>query len=393
MQYREKQFKFSFSRIPSVIFKPGSIRLLHENISKYGHRALIITGGNSLKSSGRLEEIKKICKKNKIEVSHISVNGEPSPEIIDKTVEDFNDEGIEAVVSIGGGSVIDAGKAVSAMLGKPSSVYEYLEDVGRGLKHDGTKIPFIAVPTTSGTGSEATKNAVLSRPGEHGFKKSLRHENFIPELAVIDPELMISCPRKVTAYCGLDAFTQLLESFVSKQSSFLTDDLALIGMKLIGENIILAAAPEGSRDIYVRSKMAYAAFLSGVTLANAGLCLIHGLASAIGGFYDIPHGLICGSLSSSVIQANIKILKKRGDYDVLGKYQIISNQLSDNKNNDPELLVDIIDSWLEELNIPKLGEYGVSSEDINAIIENTSLKNNPVLVSRSDIKNILKKRI
>ena len=193
------------------------------------------------------------------------------------------DRGIDVVLSTGGGSVIDAGKAVSAMLRVEGSVAEYLEDVGT-RKHPGTKVPFVAVPTTAGTGCEATRNAVLSRVGPDGFKKSLRHDNFLPDAAVVDPVLTLSCPPDITAACGLDALTQLLESFVSTKASVLTDVLALSGLEHIGNSLVPACTNSG-QDIDMRANLSYAALMSGITLTSAGLGTVHGFASSIGGLF------------------------------------------------------------------------------------------------------------
>ena len=184
---------------------------------------------------------------------------------------------------------MDAGKSISAMLTKTESIKEYLEGIGT-KKHDGKKMPFVAVPTTSGTGSEATKNAVISEIGGRGFKKSLRHDNFVPDSVVIDPRLMISCPQNVTAASGMDVFSQLIEGYLSTNSSPMTDALALSGLRYIKEGLLKSY--ETGDDIDARGKVAYASYLSGVVLANAGLGTVHGFASPIGGYFDIPHGVV-----------------------------------------------------------------------------------------------------
>ena len=228
-----------------------------------------------------------------------------------------------------GGSVMDAGKAVSAMIPVEGSITQYLEGVG-DREHPGTKIPFIAMPTTSGTGSEMTKNAVISEVGEHGFKKSLRHTNFIPEMAIIDPEMMLSCPAGLTAASGMDAFTQLLESYVSRQANPMTDALALQGLKQI-KNYLLRAYLEGDNNIEARSGMALAAMFSGITLAHAGLGLVHGFASPLGAYFDIPHGVVCGTLMAPVFAYTIENLIDQPDHPAIHKLVIVSKVFADFK--------------------------------------------------------------
>ena len=391
---------FNFARIPNIIFGSGKINELYGIVSNFGNNILIITGHSSLKLSGKWNEITKQLKTHSIELNQVSVANEPSPALIDGIVNEMRYKNIDIVVSIGGGSVIDTGKAVSAMILKHDSVKNYLEGIGSKI-HDGIKIPFRAIPTTSGTGSEATKNAVISEIGENGFKKSLRHNNFVPEYAIIDPELIIGSPPAITAACGMDAFTQLLESYVSTNSNPITDSLAYSGMKYLKDNII-AACSTGARDIHVRAAMAYASLISGITLANAGLGVVHGLASAIGAYFNIPHGVICGTLLAEATKINIEKLKNQGLISKLGlrKHAEIGALLMDNysvQDNETlkycSYLIDTLESWTTDLNIKSLSEYGVRKEDIDKILDKTGLKNNPVKLDRDDIKRILLNRI
>jgi alcohol dehydrogenase len=286
------------------------------------------------------------------------------------------------------------------MLTKEDSIKNYLEGVGN-KNHDGKKIPYIAIPTTSGTGSEATKNAVISEVGPSGFKKSLRHDNFIPNIAIIDPELMTSCPPSVSAACGMDAFTQLLEAYVSLKASPITDALAFSGMKHMSKNLLAASATEAS-NVNVRGVMAYGSLLSGIVLANAGLGIIHGLASPIGGFFKIPHGVVCGTLLAEATKLNIEMLQNRGlegkpglqKYASIGALLTGESHVEDRKIQKYCMkLIETLERWTRDLKIDRLGIYGITEKDIGKITENTGLKNNPVNLNKNNIKRIVLNRL
>ncbi|MES1225938.1 MAG: iron-containing alcohol dehydrogenase, partial [Bacteroidota bacterium] len=289
-------------------------------------------------------------------------------------------------------SVLDAGKAISAMLPLKDFVKHYLEGVGTQI-HPGTKIPFIAIPTTSGTGSEATKNAVLSETGEHGYKKSLRHNNFVPNVAILDPSLTLSCPKATTAASGMDAFTQLLESYLSTASNPVTDALALEGLKRISDSL-LKVYHDGS-DLNARTDMSMAAYLSGITLANAGLGLVHGFASSVGGYYEIPHGVICSSMMAATNKITVRKLRsEKSNDEALEKYANVGRLFSDQQNKSSEYytdsLLDLIHTWATEMSIPKLSEGGVTLNDVEKIVESTDNKNNPVKLNKDEIEEVLK---
>lgn len=389
---------FTFSRVPVIYFGAGKFGLLGEIISRFGRKALVVTGERSFVTSGGKEALGQILDEKSITPVFVSVSGEPSPEFIDTVVSRYRDYGIDTVCAVGGGSVIDAGKAISAMLPHDDSVFEYLEGVGTGKMHDGVKVSLIAVPTTAGTGSEATKNAVLSRVGRDGFKKSLRHDNFVPDVAVIDPELALSCPPSVTAASGMDAFCQLLESYVSPQATPMTDALAISGLSHVSENLV-PACTTGAQNPGVRAGMAYGALLSGITLANAGLGVVHGLASVLGGLFPIPHGTICGTLVRAATEATIEQLKKgKGSaVDALEKYARVGALVSDSDCVDRERcccqLVEKLHEWTEVLKLPLLGEFGVTRSDIDLIIERTENKNNPAQLERDVIRRVIESRI
>ena len=391
---------FNFASIPHIIFGAGRLNELYELIPKFGNNVLYVIGGSSLKKSRKWDEIVYAMKKKNVNISEISVTGEPTPTLVDDAVKNFRNQKIDLVVGIGGGSVIDAGKAISAMLPKIDSVRNYLEGVG-SKTHDGVKIPYIAVPTTSGTGSEATKNAVITEVGNEGFKKSLRHDNLIPNYAIIDPQLVVSCPKSVTASCGMDAFTQLLEAYVSPKANPITDALTINGIKRI-KDALVSVYREKSSDIAVRSAMAYGSLISGIVLANAGLGIVHGFASSIGGLFNIPHGVVCGTLLAESTKMNIKRLEQLGTKGENGllKHAIVGALLNGKESFEDinislhcSILVETLENWTKQLNIDLLGKYGITTTDIDNIIERTRLKNNPVHLMREDLNEILLNRI
>jgi len=386
---------FVFSSLPEIRFGSGKRNELTGAVKKYGNVVLLLTGSSSIHNSGHGEEIISALRAAGIDLKHEVIGHEPSPAMVDGIVDRHRDEGISVVAAVGGGSVMDAGKAVSAMIPVEGSIKHYLEGVG-DREHSGRKIPFIAMPTTSGTGSEMTKNAVISEVGEHGFKKSLRHANFIPELAIIDPEMMLSCPAELTATSGMDAFTQLLESYVSKKANPMTDALALQGLKQV-KKYLLRAYLEGENNLEARSGMALAAMFSGITLAHAGLGLVHGFASPLGGWFDIPHGAVCGSLMAPVFTHTIDTLMDQPENPAIQKLVIVSKVFADFKyKKDSEYLQAFKEKLVHItglLEVPRLSRYGFGEESIARVVEITSHKSHPVELSSARMTEILRSRI
>jgi len=390
---------FTFAGVPRIVFGPGGFGRIDGILEEIGSPVLIVTGAASLDGSGQWDLLVRRLEKAAIRYERLAVKGEPSPEFVDRAVSRFRDRGIRVVLAVGGGSVLDAGKAISAMLPQDASVYEYLEGIG-SRQHNGEKIPFVAVPTTSGTGSEATRNAVLSRVGPQGFKRSIRHDRFLPDVAVIDPELMLSCPPAVSAACGMDAFTQLLESYVSTRANPITDALAYSGISFLKDSLLPVCTTE-AHSVGRRASMAYASLVSGIALAHAGLGVIHGLASVIGSLFPIPHGVVCGTLLGAEARINIEKLRRAGreGHDALRKYARIGALVSGRQGIEEEvepccdLLMETIDAWTERLEIPRLAEYGIRDADLERIVEGAGNKNNPVQLNRDEIKDLLLMRL
>lgn len=386
---------FQFSRLPMIYFGPGKIKLLPGLIQRYGSAIILVTDQNSFTATPAAVELLDSLSKLEIRYHHFLVSGEPSDEVIDSAVRKYFNESVDAVVSIGGGSVLDTGKAVSAMMYKQEPVTEFLEGVGT-REHPGTKLPFIALPTTSGTGSEATKNAVISRIGENGFKKSLRHDNLVPDIAIVDPELTISCPKDVTAASGMDCFTQLLESYLSDKGSKYTEALAWKGLREIKSS--LAQSYIDGHDLRARTGMSFAALTSGICLANAGLGVVHGFASSIGGMFSVPHGVICGTLMAEANFVTLREIRKRNNNpEALKKYAGLGRLFLDNDGKSDEYyidgFVDFLRNFTNEMQLPGLNRYGIEEKDIEKICRITELKNNPVKLSPDDLAEIIRERL
>lgn len=389
---------FSFAKIPALHFGPGKICLLPELISQQGNRrVLLVTGGRSLQASGHLERILDLLTQADVHVDHIVCAGEPSTQWVDENCDTYRNAHIDAVVAIGGGSVIDGGKALSAMLPHQNSIFDHLEGVGKGLPHSGVKLPFIAVPTTSGTGSEVTKNAVISKVGDAGYKKSLRHDNLVPDVVLVDGELLVSCPADVTAACGLDAFTQLVEPYLSPTATPLTDAIAWSGLEAFNAHF-LDACDAGAADPKVREGMAYAALMSGIALANAGLGIVHGLASPLGGYFPIPHGVACGTLVAQSLKVNWRTLNERApDSPAIPKMVRLGRLLSGTDGNTDDwygqICGELLDQWIDQLAIPRLGHYGIQTAHLDKVLDGTRNRNNPIPLEREEICSMLQARL
>ena len=392
---------FSIANLPKIEFGAGSISTLPLHIRYFGKRVMIVTGARSFVESPLWNQLLSTLLSEGIEYAQVTISGEPSPTRVDEIVAENQGQTFDVVVGIGGGSVIDGAKAIAALLPAGESVLNYLEDVGKGLPYIGPSLPFIAVPTTAGTGSEATKNAVLSEHGENGFKKSFRHEMLVARIAVIDPELMQDCPRDLVAAQGMDAFTQLLESYVSLKANPFTDALAWSGLEAVAEGFLNACeGGSGNQAQQGRAAMAYAALISGITLAQVGLGSVHGLAQPFGSLFLIPHGVACGTVLAEATAINLDALKQRvPDSPAIAKYAKVARLLGTNEMDDmaaAEKLVSTLKVWTEQLPIPRLGHYSVTERDVSRIVTNShnnSMKTNPVELTDEEISTIVRRRL
>ena len=390
---------FSLARLPRIEFGAGVLDKLPDLIAPYGQRFLLVLGRASFEQSEAWARLSLQLKAADLSWDILRVPGEPSPELVDEAVRAHRRGGYAAVVGVGGGSVLDAAKAVAGLLIPGNTVMDHLEGVGPELPYCGPALPLIAVPTTAGTGSEATKNAVLSIHGESGFKKSFRDEQLVAQAALVDPDLLATCPKAIIAANGMDAFTQLLESYVSLKAGPLTDSLAWGGMKAARDGLLPFFADAG--DSAARARMAYAALISGITLAQTGLGSVHGLAAPLGAFFPIPHGVACGALVAQATQLNIEALEARApESPALKKYALAGKLLAREERLDDAAararLVDILQDWTRRLELPRLGQYGVTAPDLPRIVAHSrgsSMKTNPLVLSDAELSRLLASRI
>lgn len=393
---------FSIARLPRIVFGAGSIAEVPGLACGHGRHALLVTGARSLRAAPHWPALESGFRSAGVSIEVVTVDGEPSPRLIDDCVGSFRDRGVDVVVGIGGGSVLDAAKAIAGLLPHGNSVMDHLEGVGRNIPYQGPATPWIAVPTTAGTGSEATKNAVLSVQGTKGFKKSFRHDALVAQVAVVDPELLVTCPAELIAANGMDAFTQLLESYVSARANPFTDALALSGIEAVRDGFF--GAWRGGTDAQARrgrAQMAYASLLSGITLAQAGLGSVHGLASPLGAYFPIPHGVVCGTLLAVATEVNMQALRDRSpDHPALEKYAHVGGLLAEaaprTTQEACERLVATLYEWTARLKLPLLSAFGVGPYDIDRIVagaRGSSMQTNPVVLTDVEIGEIVRLRL
>jgi len=360
---------------------------LGELAAPYGKRALLIVG----RSGVRWPEILKNLNAHGVEITEFRGNEEPAIATVDAGVKAAREDSCDMVIGLGGGSVIDTAKAVAAILTNGGQPLDYLEVIGKGQKITKSCAPMIAVPTTAGTGSEVTRNAVLYSP-EHQVKVSLRSIKMLPNVALVDPELTYGLPRGVTAASGLDAFTQVLEPLVSNKPSPLVDAFCWDG--LAAGASALTTLNTDLMDKPAREKMSVVSLYGGMALANSKLGAVHGIAGPFGGMYDAPHGAICARLLPAVYKINARVIQMRQpDNPVLKRFECIAHIVTGN----PKASMDEGAAWLqrlvEDFNIPKLDDYGMIDAQIAPLIEksmnSSSMKGNPIQLTEAEIRDIL----
>jgi len=361
---------------------------------------LLVTGGRSFNGSPRRAELEVGLADDGVTlVGSTTVTGEPAPVDVEGPVAEFRGRGVEVVVGVGGGAVLDTAKAIAGLLPVETELMDHLEGVGRGVPYPGGALPVVAVPTTAGTGSEATRNAVITERGPEGYKRSFRDESMVPADAVVDPDLLASAPRSLIAANGLDALTQLLEALTSQRATPITDALARDGLAAVRRGLLAwHADPDGPEAPAARSQMAYAALLSGICLANAGLGAVHGFASPLGAQLPIPHGMACGAVLWQTIRANIAALTDRlPESPALPKYAEAGRILADLPSNVRDgaarvQLVDTLHDMVSTLEVPPLSAFEMTEGHIPLIVADSpgsSMRTNPVALSDRELSGIL----
>lgn len=391
---------FAVARLPRLHFGRGSFALLPQIVQGYGRQVLLVLGRASFAQSPHAAWLKDALSQLGIDYEIFHVTDEPSPQWVDDAVAQYKSRPFAAVVGIGGGSVLDAAKAIAGLLRPGNSVLDHLEGVGPQHPYRGPAVPLIAVPTTAGTGSEVTKNAVLSVHGAAGFKKSFRDDKLIAEYALIDPTLLASCPPGLIAANGMDALTQLLESYVSLKANPMMDALAWSGMEAVRDGL-LPWYQQGAPAEAAQDRMAYAALLSGITLAQVGLGSVHGLAAPLGAFFPIAHGVACGTVLAKATAVNIRALQAREPtHPALQKYARVAGLLTNSAYADEaeahEALVAHLDDLTQRMRMPRLSEFGVQEGDIERIVAHcrgSSMKTNPIVVTDDEVAEILRARL
>ena len=375
---------FEFATAGRILVGQGRAAELPEVLAGLGSRVLVCSGADPARHAGLLAGLG-------LPAAQFSVGGEPTVDLARAGATAAREHGADVVAAIGGGSVIDTGKAVAMLLGNGGDPLDYLEVVGSGRKITKPSSPFVAVPTTAGTGAEVTANAVLAAPA-HGLKASLRSPLMIPAVALVDPELTVSCPPPVTAASGMDALTQCLEPYVSVRATPLTDGLAREGLRRAAAG--LRAAFADGTDLAARTDMAICSLLGGMALANAKLGAVHGLAGVIGGTAAVPHGVACAALLAPVIEANVRALRSAPDgQPALDRFTEIACILTGN----PAASVEDGFAWIRDtvglLEIPRLAAFGLSLQDVDDVAAkaaaSSSMQGNPVVLSHDDLRTIL----
>lgn len=381
---------FEFATAQQIVFGSGKVSEIPRLAGSFGKRALLLTG----RTSHLPLSISQAMQSTGLTLFHHTIDHEPDIQRIETLAESARADGIEWIVACGGGSVIDAGKAIAALCTNLGPLEEYLEVVGKGQPLSHPSIPLIAVPTTAGTGAEVTRNAVLAVPsknGRPGLKVSLRSPTLLPAVALIDPSLTASMPPAITAATGMDALTQCLEPMLSNRANPLTDAIAATGLTHAAR--CLPTAFHDGTNAPARESMAFASLCGGLALANAKLGAVHGFAGVIGGSFPAPHGAVCARLLPSVFAANVEAVFSRGESAIQGRFYEVARILTGDKTSSPQAAVEWLHQLIQELQIPGLATYGIGTQDFDTIIEaaagSSSMQGNPIALSHAEMRAIL----
>ena len=386
---------FSAARI---VFGRGEVRRVGAFVAGAGRSCLVVYNGGAPGDGGAVGRVSGLLESSGVGVHFVRQCGEPTVDDVERCVTVAREAACDVLVGLGGGSAIDAAKAVAGILGNGGAALDYMEVIGKGQPLTRPAVPWVAVPTTAGTGAEVTRNAVLGDPGRH-FKASLRSELLLPRVALVDPELGVGVPPGVTASSGMDALCQLVESYTSLNAQPITDALAMKGIELAVRSLRRAVA-DGA-DVDAREDMALAALLSGITLTNAGLGAVHGFAAPLGANFPVPHGTVCAALLPHVMAANIAALRTQSlKHPVLARYADVGRALCRQSGRDDlatEAGVNEIAAMVADLRIPRLREFGVTPTRVPEMValarKSSSMRYNPVVLSDDALAEALSRAI
>jgi alcohol dehydrogenase class IV len=382
---------FEFATATRIIFGPGTLPQAGPIAKDFGKRAIVVTGRNPERAERLLSELRS----HGVTAVTFPVSGEPELTTITDGVALAKKEKSDLVISTGGGSVLDTGKAVAAMLTNDGDLLDYLEVIGAGKPLTRSPAPFIAIPTTAGTGSEVTRNAVLASP-QHKVKVSLRSLHMLPKVALVDPELTYELPPSITASTGLDALTQLIEAYLCSRSNPMTDAVCADGIRRAARS--LRQACQAGRHPEAREDMALAGLFGGMALANAGLGAAHGFAGPIGGMFSAPHGQLCAALLPHVLETNLKALRQRElNSRILPRFDNVARWLTGTSDASADKGIDWVRKLVSDLKIPPLRTYGISLADKERIVANaakaSSMKANPIVLTQDELGGILEQAL
>jgi len=384
--------KFEFAAPTRIVFGTGALSDIGRLAGEYGKRALVVTG----RDSSRGEKLAALLRDAGVHATTFSVSGEPEISTVENGVALAKREDSEIVIGFGGGSALDAAKAIAAMLANGGDLLDYLEIIGRGKPLTKPSAPFIAIPTTAGTGAEVTRNAVLASP-KHRLKVSLRSPLMLAKIALADPELTYDLPPAITARTGADALTQLIEPFVSSRANPMTDGGCVEGLGRAARS--LRAAFHDGKNKSARFDMALASLFGGLGLANAGLGAVHGFAGPIGGMFSgAPHGAICGALLPQVMAVNIRALRQRDQRSqALERYDRVARICTGDTRATADAGVEWVRRLVDELEIPRLGTYGIKSEHVEELVRKaaqaSSMKANPITLTAEELAETLRRAL
>jgi alcohol dehydrogenase class IV len=374
---------FEFATATRVVFGAGVLNNVGALARDFGRHALVVTGREPRRAQPLLDRLQE----QHLAATVYPVAGEPTLQAVEKGTALAHETGADFVIGIGGGSALDAGKAIAALLANDGDLLDYVEVIGCGRTLAQAPVPYLAIPTTAGTGTEVTRNAVLAAPA-HRVKVSLRSPLLLPRLALVDPELTFGLPPALTAATGLDALTQLIEPFVSGRSNPITDALCREGLPRVARSLRRAFV-QGT-DAAARADLALASLLSGMALANAGLGAVHGFAAPIGGRFHAPHGAVCAALLPHVMAANLHALRARApESAALARYREVAALLTGHAQAAADDGVRWVSALVQDLAIPGLISYGLGLDDVEALVEQagqaSSMKGNPIALTRQEL--------